>query len=132
MIDPISVAIAAVAAAAANGGISIAQYNKTAALCQMVKKQRTELFVVEGGLVLSIAASAIDSYLTKKSFKSMKEDLNTRIDILHGRVDDLDMRLNSINLGVLDAKLDMVVAATATPKIIPKREDIIKEDKEGD
>lgn len=140
MVDPITVAITSTTIASIEGGVSLLQLKKTKQLEKEIKRQRFEIAVTMGGLIAAIVASAIDSRLIKQKCELMKNDTEYKISMLHDRLDAIEqriaaseMRLNSINLDALNAKLDMVVAATATPLVIPKREDIIKkEDKEGD
>lgn len=136
MIDPVSIAVISTAVASLEGGANIVQIRHAKKMAKEIKRQRIELGIFQAGLIAAIVASAIDSKLQKSRYEELKNNAEYRIADLHARLDAVEAkfeaRLNSINLSALDAKLDMVVAATATPKIIPKREDIIKEDKEGD
>ena len=136
MIDPISIAVISTAVASLEGGANIVQIRNAKKMAKEIKRQRIELGIFQAGLIAAIVASVIDSKLQKNRYEDFKNNAEYRIADLHSRLDAVEAkfeaRLNSINLSALDAKLDMVVAATATPKIIPKREDIIKENKEGD
>lgn len=134
MIDPISVAIASTSVAGLNGGISLLQTRKINEQKKTNKRQRIELFTVEAGLIASILTAVIDGIVVRKAIKDTRaknklstEELHNRINNLTAEVTDLSVRVNSLNMSALDAKLDMVVAATATPKIVPKKDDTEEE-----
>jgi cell division protein FtsB len=129
MIDPISVAIAATSVAGLNGGISMIQTRKINEQKKVNKRQRIELFTVEAGLVASILTAVIDGIVVRKAIKDTRaknklstEELHNRINNLTAEVTDLSVRVNSLNMSALDAKMDEVLAATA-PKNVPKKDD---------
>ena len=133
MIDPISVAIAATSVAGLNGGISMIQTRKINEQKKTNKRQRIELFTVEAGLVASILTAVIDGIVVRKAIKDTRaknklstEELHNRINNLTAEVTDLSVRVNSLNMSALDAKMDEVLAATA-PKNVPKKDDTEEE-----
>lgn len=119
MIDPVTVAIGATALSAVEGGVSLLQVKKNNDLKRDLNRQRVELSILEIGSVIAVVASLIDAHITKKRYMAINGKIDDRVSRLAVAVDELEYRINSINLSALDAKLDMVVAATATPKIIP-------------
>lgn len=135
MIDPVTVAIGATALSAVEGGVSLLQVKKNNDLKRDLNRQRVELSILEIGSVIAVVASLIDAHITKKRYMAINGKIDDRVSRLAVAVDELEYRINSINLSALDAKLDMVVAATATPKIIPvptTPDDDKKEEESGD
>lgn len=136
MIDPISVAIASTSVAGLNGGISLLQTRKINEQKKTNKRQRIELFTVEAGLVASILTAVIDGIVVRKAIKDTRaknklstEELHNRINNLTAEVTDLSVRVNSLNMSALDAKMDEVLAST-TPKNVHKKDDT--EEEKGD
>jgi hypothetical protein len=127
MIDPITGAILIITGASLDASAHIVHFKKTIKLAKVVKQQRIELALLEGGLVVAAGASFIDTILTKKKMRALETMTEQRLNLIADKVNELEMRVNSINLSALDAKLDMVVAATATPKIVPKKDDTEEE-----
>jgi hypothetical protein len=80
---------------------------------------RIELGCFEAGCIIAIVAGVIDSRVTKKTLDALRNDDSLQYNDLMCRISALDQRINNLNLDALDAKLDMVVAATANPIIIP-------------
>lgn len=133
MIDPISVAVASTTVAGLNGGISLLQTKKINEQKKANKRQRIELFTVEAGLVASILTAVIDGIVVRKAIKDTRaknklstEELHNRINNLTAEVTDLSVRVNSLNMSALDAKMDEVLAAT-TPKNVHKKDDTEEE-----
>lgn len=120
MIDPATVAIGAVASSAIGAGFNIYQIKKNEEMKKALKRQRAELYVVEGCGIAALLASFIDSVMWKRRFAQLREDSSSKLDQIEIEVNELAKRVQSLNISAIDAKLDMVVAATATPKIIPE------------
>lgn len=119
MIDPISVAIVATTVGGANAGLSMLQVKKQNEIKKEYKRMRIELGCFEAGCIIAIVAGVIDSRVTKKTLDALRNDDSLQYNDLMCRISTLDQRINNLNLDALDAKLDMVVAATANPIIIP-------------
>lgn len=119
MIDPISVAIVATTVGGINAGVSLLQVKKQNEIKKEYKRMRIELGCFEAGCIVAIVAGVIDSRVTKKTLDSLRNDDSLQYNDLMCRISALDQRINNLNLDALDAKLDMVVAATANPIIIP-------------
>ena len=119
MIDPISVAIVATTVGGINAGVSLLQVKKQNEIKKEYKRMRIELGCFEAGCIIAIVAGVIDSRVTKKTLDSLRNDDSLQYNDLMCRISALDQRINNLNLDALDAKLDMVVAATANPIIIP-------------
>jgi hypothetical protein len=119
MIDPISVAIVATTVGGINAGVSLLQVKKQNEIKKEYKRMRIELGCFEAGCIIAIVAGVIDSRVTKKTLDALRNDDSLQYNDLMCRISALDQRINNLNLDALDAKLDMVVAATANPIIIP-------------
>lgn len=119
MIDPVSVAIVATTVGGVNAGVSLLQVKKQNEIKKEYKRMRIELGCFEAGCIIAIIAGVIDSRVTKKTIDSLRNDDSLQYNDLMCRISALDQRINNLNLDALDAKLDMVVAATANPIIIP-------------
>lgn len=119
MIDPISVAIVATTVGGVNAGLSMLQVKKQNEIKKEYKRMRIELGCFEAGCIIAIVAGVIDSRVTKKTLDALRNDDSLQYNDLMCRISALDQRINNLNLDALDAKLDMVVAATANPIIIP-------------
>lgn len=130
MIDPMSAAIIATTVGSVNAGISILQVKKQNEIKKEHKRMRIELASFEAGCIIAIVAGCIDSRVTKKTIDVLRKDDCDRYNDLMCRIDALDRRINNLNLDALDAKLDMVVAATANPIIIPAEKPYTVEKKE--
>lgn len=127
MIDPVTGTIIVIAGTSLDASTHVVHFKKTIKLAKVVKQQRIELALLEAGLVVAAGASFIDTILTKKKMRALETMTEQRLNLIADKVNELEMRVNSINLSALDAKLDMVVAATATPKIVPKKDDTEEE-----
>lgn len=121
MIDVTVVAIGAAASSALGAGFNLYQVKKNEEMKKQLKKQRTELLLIESCGGLALIASFVDAHLWKKRLKQVQSLAGSRIDQLEVEVADLKRRIESLNISAIDAKLDMVVAAT-TSKIIPTAE----------
>jgi hypothetical protein len=119
MIDPMTTAIIATTLGSVNAGTSILQIKKQNEIKKEYRRMRIELGCFEGGVIAAIIAGMTDSLIMRKMIKADKERYNSDLDGVLYRIDELDRRINNLNLDALDAKLDMVVAATANPIIIP-------------
>jgi hypothetical protein len=119
MIDPVSVAIVATTVGGVNAGVSLLQVKKQNEIKKEYKRMRIELGCFEAGCIIAIVAGVIDSRVTKKTLDALRNDDSLQYNDLMCRISALDQRINNLNLDALDAKLDMVVAATANPIIIP-------------
>jgi hypothetical protein len=119
MIDPVSVAILATTVGGINAGVSLLQVKKQNEIKKEYKRMRIELGCFEAGCIIAIVSGVIDSRVTKKTLDALRNDDSLQYNDLMCRISALDQRINNLNLDALDAKLDMVVAATANPIIIP-------------
>lgn len=119
MIDPMTAAIVATTVGGANAGLSMLQVKKQNEIKKEYKRMRIELGCFEAGCIIAIVAGVIDSRVTKKTLDALRNDDSLQYNDLMCRISALDQRINNLNLDALDAKLDMVVAATANPIIIP-------------
>lgn len=119
MIDPMTAAIVATTVGGINAGVSLLQVKKQNEIKKEYKRMRIELGCFEAGCIIAIVAGVIDSRVTKKTLDALRNDDSLQYNDLMCRISALDQRINNLNLDALDAKLDMVVAATANPIIIP-------------
>ena len=130
-IDPIAVAIGATTVAAGSTATMVYQTHRINQIKSQQKRERIELFALEGGLISLAIGTAIDAYLSRKKYKDLLNVDNARYADLACAVTDLENRVNSLNISAIDAKLDMVVAATATPKIVPETNKDEKKEESG-
>ena len=120
-------AVIAVVANALSFGFSLLQARKLDKVSSDLKRQRIEVYTIEGCCVAAILSTFIESRLSKKKLQCVYDNNMQRIDMLEVELNDVITQVRSLNISALDAKLDMIVSATATPKIIPDTD--VKSDK---
>ena len=119
MIDPITATIVAGSIGAVNAGSTLLSLKRQKRLEEELKRQRIELTCFEIGLLTLATASIIDILTIRKLIKTHEMYRQQDMANTTWRINELDRRINNLNLDALDAKLDIVVAATANPRIIP-------------
>lgn len=127
MIDVTAVAIGTVASTAMGAGFNLWQVKKDAEFEKALKRQRTELLILEGVSVLSVVTTFVETQIWKKKYLIKQSSIDSKIDALEMSTQTLNDRLNRLNIenvvdGVnttnskIDTLIDTMTTTTSTEK----------------
>lgn len=127
MIDSTTVAIGTIASTAMGAGFNLWQAKKNAEFEKALKRQRTELLILEGVSVLSVITTFVETQIWKKKYLVKQASIDSKIDALEISTHALNDRLNGLNIenvviGVnktnskLDSLIDTISASSVGGK----------------
>lgn len=95
MVDPINVAIGATAASAVSAGAAIYNSARVSSLKKDIKRQRTEMYVLEGASLLALIATGVEHIVWKKQYNSRLLHIEMKIENFESVVSDIREKVNN-------------------------------------
>lgn len=116
MIDPITIAIGAASATALSGGAAIANAAKSSKMEKELKKQRMEMYVLEGAVAVASTATWLESAIWRRRATTRHRMMEREIASAEERFNALNARLNAIeglksSIDSQNSKLDEISKA---------------------
>lgn len=131
MVDPINVAIGATAASAVSAGAAIYNSARVSSLKKDIKRQRTEMYVLEGASLLALIATGVEHIVWKKQYNSRLLHIEMKIENFESVVSDIREKVNNGDdiKSIKSSLQDQSVRINNLTEIVNK---IKKENKEED
>lgn len=95
MVDPINAAIGATAASAVSAGAAIYNSARVSSLKKDIKRQRTEMYILEGASLLALIATGIEHIVWKKQYNSRLLHIEMKIENFESVVSDIREKVNN-------------------------------------
>lgn len=131
MVDPINAAIGATAASAVSAGAAIYNSARVSSLKKDIKRQRTEMYILEGASLLALIATGIEHIVWKKQYNSRLLHIEMKIENFESVVSDIREKVNNGDdiASIKSSLQDQSVRINNLTEIVNK---IKKENKEED
>lgn len=121
MINVTALAIGTVASTAMGAGFNLWQVKKNAEIEKALKRQRTELLILEGVSVLSVVTTFVETQIWKKKYLVKQNSIDSKIEALEISTQALNDRINSMNIenvvigvNTTNSKIDSLIDTIAT------------------
>lgn len=95
MVDPINAAIGATAASAVSAGAAIYNSARVSSLKKDIKRQRTEMYILEGASLLALIATGIEHIVWKKQYNSRLLHIEMKIDTFESVISNIREKVNN-------------------------------------
>ena len=95
MVDPINAAIGATAASAVSAGAAIYNSARVSSLKKDIKRQRTEMYILEGASLLALIATGIEHIVWKKQYNSRLLHIEMKIENFESVISDIREKVNN-------------------------------------
>lgn len=131
MVDPINAAIGATAASAVSAGAAIYNSARVSSLKKDIKRQRTEMYVLEGASLLALIATGIEHIVWKKQYNSRLLHIEMKIENFESVVSDIREKVNNGD-DIASIKSSLQDQSARINKLTEIVNNIKKENKEED
>lgn len=131
MVDPINAAIGATAASAVSAGAAIYNSARVSSLKKDIKRQRTEMYILEGASLLALIATGIEHIVWKKQYNSRLLHIEMKIENFESVVSDIREKVNNGD-DIASIKSSLQDQSVRINKLTEIVNNIKKENKEED